>query len=641
MIQGIYRTSIDINLIVSQLLARASQPLEILQEREEKFQDQLTALQLIQTRLASLKNTLFPLKAQGSSSIFNEKEAISSNESVLTAIASSSALAGVYNITVNQLATQHKVASDQWSTSGYEIYLIEGQGTKTFRITINGVDTDISVDINAGDDNLTILQNIAQAINSSGVEAKAIVVNETGTSARLIITSNEPGTQNAMTMQDLTGTLLSTSGVLDGTTVYFYEDYENSITLNSYVAPRWTAPQDNDPSSWELTNTDYYTGTQSLRLYGNTWKIQSTSPFSLNANTKVKVAVNVPDEGEIQGIGFYDTTSGNQYVYQLTGTQNWMPPADGSQYQSPPWAGWQVFTFNLGQDWFNVYGVYNNIDEVQYINDNDAGSGDVRFDSLIIYSQTTSTSFKNELQAAQDADFTIDGLNFTRSSNVVDDAIEGVTLNLISSGNATLTITQDTDAIISAIEAFVQDYNDAISAIKAQTAYDVDTNTYYPLTNDTLIKNITSELRHLATDLVSGQPEEVNSLFTIGIEVDKYGVMSITDRARLESVIKNNPDDLARLFNETGVGIASRMDNYLDNILGPQGKVTKRIDTVNDRISDIQEDIEEFQAYLDGLEEKLLLEWSKVEQIISQNDTLSLFMAQRLLPTYQQQQGYY
>ena len=146
-----------------------------------------------------------------------------------------------------------------------------------------------------------------------------------------------------------------------------------------------------------------------------------------------------------------------------------------------------------------------------------------------------------------------------------------------------------------------------------------------------------SELRELATGIISGQPEEYNSLFMIGIEVDKEGVMSITDSAKLQAAIDNDPDEVAALFNTPGIGIAARMDNYLDNVLGPDGKVTSRIETVNANIDSIQDEIEEFQDYLDDLEEKLLIQWSRVEQLLSANDSLSLFMAQRLFPSYQEQ----
>ncbi|MBD3264275.1 MAG: flagellar filament capping protein FliD, partial [Candidatus Omnitrophica bacterium] len=498
--------------------------------------------------------------------------------------------------------------------------------------TIDGVDTDIDVTINAGDTNQTVLQNMASAINNSAAEVSATVVNETGSSARLLITSDETGTAGEMSMQNIAGSLLNTSGIFGSP--LFSEDFENPVTLNPYTAPRFAGDQDNNPV-WSQINTDSYTGSQSLELGGNTWKIQSISGIALNGDVQVQVAMKVPDEGEIQAIGFYDTSTGNQYVYQVTGTQAW-GLADQSQHSSPPSGNWQVYTFNLGADWFAQYGSYDTIDEVQYINDNDAGTGTVRFDSIDI-SDVGATTFKNELSAAQDASFDIDGLNFTRSSNSVDDAITGVTLNLLDTGDSTITVQRDKDAAITAIEAFVQDYNDAISGIKTQSAYNVETHKGSPLTTDTIIKRITYELRQRATGIVSGQPEEYNSLFRVGIEVDKNGVMSIADMGRLEAALESDPEEVESLFNASGAGVAWQLDDYLDNILGPTGRVTTRIETVNSRIDDIQEDIDDFQDYLEDLEEKLLVQWSNVEQAINANSNLSLFMAQRLLPSYQQQ----
>ncbi len=623
MIQGISYGSIDINLIVAQLVARASAPLDRLQSRQEEFQAQLTSLQLVQSKLSSLQSVLYPLNTVGPSSAFAQKQATSSDESVLTAVASSSAANGVYNITINNLATYHKVASDQFSATGTEISSLEGAGTKTFRITINGVDTDISVDITAGDDNQTVLQNIADAINSSGVEATAIVVNETGSSARLVITSNDSGTVGEMTMQDITGTLLHSSGVLGG--VLFFDNWENGTGNWSTMGTSTVVTDQASSPTHSQKFTQYGSGGDA---FSNFIAVNPSSVYNLSTDIRVQSGSSgVP----YIGVKFYD--SGQNLIGESWLIGGSSAAQDITPVSTDTWNSYnQNFTtpanaayVKIEDEYFNEYG--------------NPLAGAVWFDNIAL-SDPSASGFKNELVAAQDADFTIDTLNFTRSSNTVDDAINGVTLNLLDTGSVTLTVDQDTDAAISAIQDFVDKYNEAISTIKNESAYDVDTHTGSPLTTDTLIKRITSDLRSLATDIVSGQPDEFNSLFMIGIEVDKEGVMSITDMGKLEAALENNPDEVESLFNSSGAGVAWRIDDYLDTILGPQGRVTNRIDTVNEEIDNIQDDIDEFQAYLDDLEEQLYLQWSKVQQVLTANDSLSLFMAQRLLPTYQQSQGF-
>ena len=76
----------------------------------------------------------------------------------------------------------------------------------------------------------------------------------------------------------------------------------------------------------------------------------------------------------------------------------------------------------------------------------------------------------HSLASAQDAQLDVDGIVVSRSSNTVDDVIDGVTLTLNKQdvGNAsTLTITDDRSGATTAINAFVSAYNNLNTTIKS------------------------------------------------------------------------------------------------------------------------------------------------------------------------------
>ena len=76
----------------------------------------------------------------------------------------------------------------------------------------------------------------------------------------------------------------------------------------------------------------------------------------------------------------------------------------------------------------------------------------------------------SSLASAQDAQLDVDGIVVSRSSNTVDDVIDGVTLTLNKQdvGNAsTLTITDDRSGATTAINAFVSAYNNLNTTIKS------------------------------------------------------------------------------------------------------------------------------------------------------------------------------
>ncbi|MBN2483049.1 MAG: flagellar filament capping protein FliD [Candidatus Omnitrophica bacterium] len=470
MIQGIYSTSIDVTTIVSQLMLQAAQPLTTYQNKQTTFQTELSSLTAVQSKLAALQNALQPLLTVSSTSAFKHKLATSSDESTLTATADSTAANGTYNVTVNTLATYHKIASTQGSQAGLQVITNVGAGLRTVRFTVDGTDYDIDVTLAAGEDNETILQNFADAINASGAPMSAIVVNETGTSTRLVITADDSGTVGEITnVEDLAGNLAT-------------------------------------------------------------------------------------------------------FIQLSTGGPGWTPA--------------------------------------------------------------------NELVAAQNADFDIDGLNFVRSTNSVGDAIGGVTLNLLQDAGATSTVTVgvDTSAIIEDIQSYIDAYNTAISAIDSETAYDLKTNTGKPLFHETVVKRMPLKLRQLSTRSVAGQPLATNSLYMIGIEVTKEGEMRIYDSSKLSNALETSLDDVQSLFNDPVDGVATRLDQQLDDYLLPTtGSLARLLDTTNKNIQKIEDKISDFEAYLTNLEEKLFLRWSKVQQALSFNDSLSLFMSQRLLNSSQQQ----
>src|SRR5215469_2324948 len=76
-----------------------------------------------------------------------------------------------------------------------------------------------------------------------------------------------------------------------------------------------------------------------------------------------------------------------------------------------------------------------------------------------------------ESQSAADAGFTLNGIAITNPSNTITAAIAGVSLNLAGSGSATVTISQNSDALDSAAQGVVQALNQTLSIINQQTAY--------------------------------------------------------------------------------------------------------------------------------------------------------------------------
>ena len=195
-------SGLDINGIINSLMAVERQPLDALNTRETEFKTQLSAYGQLKSALSSFQTAMDGL---GSVSKFQVFSATSSDDTVLTTTADSTAAAGSYSVVVTQLAQAHKMASTGFADTTTSI----GSTTGTIRIA----NTTTSFDVAITDDSLSGIRDaINNDSNNIGVTATIINVDKAGggTENRLVLTSNDTGTENSLTVSDVSGTTATT-----------------------------------------------------------------------------------------------------------------------------------------------------------------------------------------------------------------------------------------------------------------------------------------------------------------------------------------------------------------------------------------------------------------------------------------------
>jgi poly-gamma-glutamate synthesis protein (capsule biosynthesis protein) len=152
---------------------------------------------------------------------------------------------------------------------------------------------------------------------------------------------------------------------------------DGSVVLTSYPG------EDINPSSWQLnTSTTYQGSAYSLRLYGNTWKMESISACTVEENAVWQVAAYIQSESELQGFGVSDGT--HNIIYSFAGSEelsfnNWIPVYQGWHEQNQ----WNIFQLPIADDWLSLYGYLPTITSLIYVNDDDGSSpGSVYFDLI-------------------------------------------------------------------------------------------------------------------------------------------------------------------------------------------------------------------------------------------------------------------
>ena len=179
-------------------------------------------------------------------------------------------------------------------------------------------------------------------------------------------------------------------------------------------------------------------------------------------------------------------------------------------------------------------------------------SGDAAIGSLLAH-DPAGTQNLSETVAARNANFKLNGVAVTKTSNSVSDVLEGVTLNLhkVTSSPASLTVARDTASVSNSISGFVKAYNDLATTLKNVSGYDAASKRGAVLQGDATVRSLQTQLRGILGASVTGTPGNLTTLSSIGVVFQKDGSLAV-DQTRLNDAMTNHFDEIANLFASVG-----------------------------------------------------------------------------------------
>lgn len=157
---------------------------------------------------------------------------------------------------------------------------------------------------------------------------------------------------------------------------------------------------------------------------------------------------------------------------------------------------------------------------------NNQGGGTLNLGTV----SASTEGYSMELKAGLDANVIIDGTAITSSTNVIDNAIAGVTVNLLKIESGTtveLNVARDNAKIKSSVDSMVSAYNAVMSDIFDQFKYDEKTKKAGILQGDGTLSSVKSQLVSTLTQMVGGLPSTLNALSLIGFSSDNSGKLSL------------------------------------------------------------------------------------------------------------------
>lgn len=182
------------------------------------------------------------------------------------------------------------------------------------------------------------------------------------------------------------------------------------------------------------------------------------------------------------------------------------------------------------------------------------------------------------IQNASNAEFSYNGVHISRPSNIIDDVVSGVTLELLgeSENNINVSISQNNAMIIDEIKAFVESYNTLIPKLEELTRYDEDTKIAGVFNGNSDIRTIKGNLRRAMATTRFEDGKHI-SLSTFGLTFNEDGRL-ILDESKLRNELNANADSVMDFFREGKVKIAGKEEkrdgiftlvaNELDRLVG-------------------------------------------------------------------------
>ena len=227
-------------------------------------------------------------------------------------------------------------------------------------------------------------------------------------------------------------------------------------------------------------------------------------------------------------------------------------------------------------------------------------------------------------QTAANAVFKLNGVQFTRSSNTVSDALTGVTLNLANTTTAgspiTLTVTNDVVSARPKLDALVKAYNDLYTLYKSQTASSIDAATRGALNSDfgvnNMMRQVVSGLMLPTTDSTGVALAGQTDLSAMGLKLLENGTLAVDDTllAAASSTLQT------RLAAGIRIGYSSTLSSDLANQIGNMilsgGVIQDRITSETSMRSDLTKRKTTLQEKLVSVQARYTAQYASLDALL-------------------------
>lgn len=240
---------------------------------------------------------------------------------------------------------------------------------------------------------------------------------------------------------------------------------------------------------------------------------------------------------------------------------------------------------------------------------------------------------------ARDANLAIDGIAVASATNEIDDAVEGVTItlkkaqtqeSLDAATTVSLDVSEDKAGIKKSLQSFVDGYNKMMSTINSLTSVtpvggDEGEPLAAALVGDASVRSVLSNLRNEMSAAGSGS---IRILADLGISTERDGTLKL-DSDKLDAALNDNFEAVGA-FLSGDQGLMTRLSERIEPYARSGGIIESRNTSLQNTLADIDEQREQLNTRLAGLEARLLAQFNAMDSLVANLSSTSDYLTGQL-----------
>ena len=237
-------------------------------------------------------------------------------------------------------------------------------------------------------------------------------------------------------------------------------------------------------------------------------------------------------------------------------------------------------------------------------------------------------------ELAQNAKFTVNGIAFERPTNTVNDAVNGLTFNLVGTTAVGVTKSISVSAGADKSEKVIQDlvtaYNDLITQYKTLTANGVTSKTPGTFANNpTMLAFIGDIKSRLATGLSYGEVDPTTgrkptmSLASLGMDLQLDGTIKFNSITHTQASANGLQATLAKGVKVGYVSDTNSLISFVTSQTSFSGALNQQIQNQSSSVLDLQKRQDDLQTQLANIQNSYFTQYSSLNALLFQLSSTS------------------